>query len=148
MLVRSGITRSECWFPVSDTEQETRFQARLRDPTERWERSPMDLEARNHWVDSSRAEDAMSAATTIPEARRGWWPPRSGSARLNVIHHLLGQVPHEDLTPRRCRPGRRSRTTTSVRPGSQNVISDVTRDARRIDSAARPRTSFNRLCSS
>jgi polyphosphate kinase 2 len=100
MLVRSGIVLVKYWFSVSDTEQEKRFQARLQDPTKRWKLSPMDLEARNRWVDFSRAKDAMFAATDIPEAP--WWVVEADSekrARLNVITHLLGQVPYEDLTP-------------------------------------------------
>ncbi|RBY83882.1 polyphosphate kinase 2 [Geodermatophilus sp. TF02-6] len=100
MLVRSGITLVKYWFSVSDTEQEKRFQARLKDPTKRWKLSPMDLEARNRWVEFSRAKDAMFAATDIPEAP--WWVVEADvkkRARLNVITHLLGQVPYEDLTP-------------------------------------------------
>ena len=100
MLVRSGIVLIKYWFSVSDTEQERRFQSRLQDPTKRWKLSPMDLEARNRWVEFSRAKDAMFAATDIPEAP--WWVVDAEvkkRARLNVIHHLLGQVPYEDLTP-------------------------------------------------
>ncbi|MCZ2820472.1 polyphosphate kinase 2 [Modestobacter sp. VKM Ac-2977] len=100
MLVRSGITVVKYWFSVSDTEQEARFQKRLKDPTKRWKLSPMDLEARNRWVDFSRAKDAMFAATDIPEAP--WWVVEAEvkkRARLNVIAHLLTQVPYEDLTP-------------------------------------------------
>ena len=100
MLVRSGIVLIKYWFSVSDTEQESRFQSRLKDPTKRWKLSPMDLEARNRWVEFSRAKDAMFAATDIPEAP--WWVVDAEvkkRARLNVIHHLLGQIPYEDLTP-------------------------------------------------
>jgi polyphosphate kinase len=100
MLVRSGIVLVKYWFSVSDTEQERRFQSRLSDPTKRWKLSPMDLEARDRWVEFSRAKDAMFAATDIPEAP--WWVVDAEvkkRARLNVIHHLLGQVPYEDLTP-------------------------------------------------
>ncbi|MCZ2848689.1 polyphosphate kinase 2 [Modestobacter sp. VKM Ac-2978] len=100
MLVRSGITVVKYWFSVSDTEQEKRFQKRLKDPTKRWKLSPMDLEARNRWVDFSRAKDAMFAATDIPEAP--WWVVEAEvkkRARLNVMAHLLTQVPYEDLTP-------------------------------------------------
>ena len=100
MLVRSGIMLIKYWFSVSDAEQERRFQARLKDPTKRWKLSPMDLEARNRWVDFSRAKDEMFAATDIPEAP--WWVVDAEvkkRARLNVITHLLGQVPYEDLTP-------------------------------------------------
>ena len=100
MLVRSGIQLIKYWFSVSDAEQERRFQARLQDPTKRWKLSPMDLEARNRWVDFSKAKDAMFAATDIPEAP--WWVVEAEvkkRARLNVINHLLTQVPYEDLTP-------------------------------------------------
>ena len=100
MLVRSGLLVIKYWFSVSDAEQEKRFQSRLKDPTKRWKLSPMDLEARNRWVDFSRAKDAMFAATDIPEAP--WWVVEAENkkrARLNVIAHLLTQVPYEDLTP-------------------------------------------------
>ena len=129
MLVRSGITLIKYWFSVSDTEQEKRFQARLKDPTKRWKLSPMDLEARNRWVDFSRAKDAMFAATDIPEAP--WWVVDAEvkkRARLNVIHHLLGQVPYEDLTPEApTLPPRPPVEDDYVRPPkeSQNIIPDV-----------------------
>src|SRR4028118_656611 len=100
MLVRSAITVIKYWFSVSDRDQKKRFQKRLADPTKRWKLSPMDLEARNRWVDFSRAKDAMFAATDIPEAP--WWVVEAEvkkRARLNVITHLLTQVPYEDLTP-------------------------------------------------
>jgi polyphosphate kinase 2 len=100
LLVRSGIRLVKYWFSVSDAEQERRFQARLHDPTKRWKLSPIDLEARNRWVDFSRAKDAMLAATDIPEAP--WWVVDAEvkkRARLNVIAHLLTQVPYEDLLP-------------------------------------------------
>src|SRR4051794_17185317 len=100
MLVRSGILLVKYWFSVSDSEQEKRFQARLEDPTKRWKLSPMDLEARNRWVEFSRAKDVMFAATDIPQAP--WWVVEADDkkrARLNVITHLLGQVPYADLIP-------------------------------------------------
>jgi polyphosphate kinase len=100
LLVRGGIQLIKYWFSVSDAEQEKRFQARLQDPTKRWKLSPMDLEARNRWVDFSKAKDAMFAATDIPEAP--WWVVEADvkkRARLNVMTHLLAQIPYEDLTP-------------------------------------------------
>jgi polyphosphate kinase 2 len=129
MLVRSGIVLIKYWFSVSDTEQERRFQSRLKDPTKRWKLSPMDLEARNRWVQFSRAKDAMFAATDIPEAP--WWVVDAEvkkRARLNVIHHLLGQVPYEDLTPEPPKlPPRPKIKDDYVRPPmeSQKIIPDV-----------------------
>jgi polyphosphate kinase 2 len=129
MLVRSGIKIIKYWFSVSDAEQEKRFQKRLKDQTKRWKLSPMDLEARNRWVDFSRAKDAMFAATDIPEAP--WWVVEADvkkRARLNVMTHLLGQVPYEDLTPSAPElPPRPPISEDYVRPpkASQNIIPDV-----------------------
>ncbi len=129
MLVRSGITLVKYWFSVSDTEQEKRFQARLKDPTKRWKLSPMDLEARNRWVDFSRAKDAMFAATDISEAP--WWVVEADvkkRARINVMTHLLAQVPYEDLTPEPpVLPPRPPVTDDYVRPPkeSQHLVPDV-----------------------
>jgi polyphosphate kinase 2 len=100
MLVRSGIILLKYWFSVSDEEQESRFQARIDDPTRRWKLSPMDLEARNKWEQFSRAKDVMFSRTNIPEAP--WFTVEADDkrrARLNCIHHLLSKIPYEDMTP-------------------------------------------------
>ncbi|MBN2048168.1 MAG: polyphosphate kinase 2 [Anaerolineaceae bacterium] len=100
MLVRSGIILIKYWFSVSDEEQEKRFQARMNDVTKRWKLSDMDLAARSHWVDYSKAKDAMFESTDIKQAP--WWVVNADDkkrARLNCIHHLLTQIPYQDLTP-------------------------------------------------
>ncbi len=100
MLVRSKITLLKYWFSVSDEEQESRFQARIDDPTRRWKLSPMDLEARKKWESFSRAKDVMFSRTNIPEAP--WFTVEADDkrrARLNCIHHLLSKIPYEDMTP-------------------------------------------------
>ena len=100
MLVRSGILLLKYWFSVSDTEQEARFQSRIDDPTRRWKLSPMDLEARNRWVEFSQAKDAMFNRTNIPEAP--WFTVEADDkrrARLNCLRHVLSKVPWEDMTP-------------------------------------------------
>lgn len=101
MLVRSGLILLKYWFSVSDEEQERRFQDRMRDATKRWKLSPMDLESRRHWVEYSRAKDEMFAHTDIKQAP--WYVVNADNkkcARLNVISHLLSQIPYEDLTPK------------------------------------------------
>ena len=100
MLVRSGIVLIKYWFSVSDAEQERRFQDRIKTPTKRWKLSPMDLEARKHWADYSRAKDEMFAITDLKQTP--WHVINAEdkkSARLNVIHHLLSMIPYHDLTP-------------------------------------------------
>jgi len=100
MLVHSGLILVKYWFSVSDAEQERRFQSRLEDPTKRWKLSPMDLESRSRWVEYSKAKDQMFAYTDIKQAP--WYVVNADDkkrARLNVIHHLLGLIPYQDLTP-------------------------------------------------
>jgi polyphosphate kinase 2 len=100
MLVRSGIILIKYWFSVSDAEQETRFQARIDDPTKRWKLSPMDLQSRARWIEYSKAKDEMFRHTDIKQAP--WHVVNADSkrrARLNVIKHLLTLIPYQDLTP-------------------------------------------------
>lgn len=100
MLVRSDIILIKYWFSVSDTEQELRFQARIKDPTKRWKLSPMDLQSRSRWVEYSKAKDQMFAHTDIKQAP--WYVVNADNkmcARLNCIRHLLGFIRYEDLTP-------------------------------------------------
>ena len=102
MLIRSGIILIKYWFSVSDEEQERRFQARIDDPTKRWKLSPMDLQSRSKWMEYSKAKDAMFAYTDTKQCP--WYVVNADDkkrARLNMIAHLLSQIPHEDLTPER-----------------------------------------------
>jgi polyphosphate kinase 2 len=99
-LVNDGIILIKYWLHIDDDVQEERFQRRNTDPRRRWKLSPMDLEARARWVDYSRARDQMVANTDTPWAP--WYlvdATDKRSARLNVITHLLDQIPYEDLTP-------------------------------------------------
>ncbi len=101
MLVHSGIILRKYWFSVSMEEQERRFQSRLKEPTKRWKLSPMDLEARNHWAEYSKAKDIMFNRTNIKEAP--WHIIQADNkkrARLNCISHLLNSIHYEDLTPK------------------------------------------------
>ncbi len=101
MLIRSGIILIKYWFSVSDAEQERRFQERIHEPTKRWKLSPMDLESRHRWVEYSRAKDEMFAHTDVKHSP--WYVVNADDkrrARLNCIQHLLGMIPHKDLTPK------------------------------------------------
>src|SRR5262249_57685518 len=100
MLVRSGIYLIKFWFSVSDEEQEKRFVERMRNPIKRWKLSPMDLEARKHWVEYSKAKDEMLKHTDLEHAP--WFivdADNKKKARLNCIAHLLRQLPYKDLSP-------------------------------------------------
>ena len=98
MLVRSGIILLKYRFSITDDEQNLRFLMRIRDPLKQWKLSPMDLESRRRWEDYTRAKEEMLHRTHIPEAR--WWVVEGvnkKAARLNCIHHLLQQIPYEDV---------------------------------------------------
>jgi polyphosphate kinase 2 len=100
MLVRSGIILLKYWFSVSDEEQEKRFQQRSQDPKRRWKLSPMDLKSRDMWEEYSAAKDRMFDYTDIKQAP--WFVVNSDDkkkARLNCIHHILTQIPSEDILP-------------------------------------------------
>jgi polyphosphate kinase len=111
-MVDAGILLLKYWLEVSPEEQQRRLESRIDDPRKVWKLSDMDLESYSRWYDYSRARDAMFKATDS-----GWAPwflartddKRSG--RLNIISHLLGQVPykpldHRDIAlPERQRPG-------------------------------------------
>jgi len=98
MLVEDGVILLKYWFSVSDVEQEKRFRSRNDDPMRRWKLSPNDVLSITKWEDYSRAKDTMFVHTDIPESpwhevdnedkRRG---------RINMIHHLLTQVPYTQV---------------------------------------------------
>jgi len=116
-LVRSGTILIKYWLDIADETQEERFEARIDDPRKRWKLSPMDLKARSHWVDYSRARDAMLAHTDTDHAP--WWIVDANikrHARLNTITHLLDQVPYEDLTPKKLKLPRRQKAGGYVPP--------------------------------
>jgi polyphosphate kinase 2 len=98
MLVRSGIVLIKYWFSITDDEQHLRFKMRILDPLKQWKLSPMDLESRRRWEAYTKAKETMIERTHIPEAR--WWVVEAVDkkrARLNCIHHLLGQIPYREL---------------------------------------------------
>ncbi len=98
MLVRSGIQVIKYWFSISDEEQNLRFLGRIHDPLKQWKLSPMDLESRRRWELYTKAKEIMLERTHIPEAP--WWVVEAvdkKKARLNCIHHLLHQMPYEEI---------------------------------------------------
>ncbi|MBH3428906.1 polyphosphate kinase 2 [Pseudomonas alkylphenolica] len=98
MLVRSGIQLIKYWFSISDQEQHLRFLSRIHDPLKQWKLSPMDLESRRRWEAYTKAKEVMLERTHIQEAP--WWVVQADdkkAARLNCIHHLLEQMPYEEV---------------------------------------------------
>jgi polyphosphate kinase 2 len=111
-MTDSGIVLLKYWLEVSPGEQTRRLESRIHDPRKIWKLSDMDLKSYSRWYDYSRARDAMFAATDTAWAP--WYVAYTDDkkrGRLNIIHHLLSQVPYKpfpdrDITlPKRQRPG-------------------------------------------
>jgi polyphosphate kinase 2 (PPK2 family) len=97
-MVDSGIILLKYWLEVSPEEQTRRLEARIDDGRKIWKLSPMDLKSYSCWYDYSRARDDMFAATDTDFAP--WYVARSDDkkrARLNIITHLLDQIPYKTL---------------------------------------------------
>jgi polyphosphate kinase len=111
LVVESGIILLKYWLEVSPEEQSRRLQARINDGRKTWKLSPMDLESYRRWYDYSRARDEMFKASDTAWAP--WFVVRSDDkrrARLNVIRHLLDNIPHEKVTKKTVKlPKRQSR---------------------------------------
>jgi len=100
-MVDSGIILLKYWLEVGQDEQTRRLEARIDDGRKTWKLSPMDLESYSRWYDYSRARDEMLAATDLE--RTPWFVADSNDkkrARLNIISHLLDQIPYEPMPPR------------------------------------------------
>lgn len=98
MLQRSGIILIKYWFSITDEEQYARFTMRIKDPLKQWKLSPMDLESRRLWESYTKAKETMLEKTHTQDSP--WWIVAANdkkTARLNCIHHLLQQIPYQEI---------------------------------------------------
>ncbi len=111
VMGEAGIILLKYWLEVSPEEQQRRLEARIDDPRKIWKLSPMDLKSYGRWYDYSRARDDMFQATDTSWAP--WFVANSNDkkrARLNIISHLLTQIPYSDakreqpVLPKRQKP--------------------------------------------
>jgi polyphosphate kinase 2 len=111
-IVDSGVRLLKYWLEVDQQEQTRRLEGRIHDGRKTWKLSPMDLDSYSRWYDYSRARDAMFASTD--SAHAPWFVVDSNDkkrARLNIIRHLLDQIPYEPIKtpsitlPKRQKPG-------------------------------------------
>ncbi len=97
-MAESGILLIKYWLEVSPEEQTRRLESRINDARKVWKLSDMDLRSYTHWYDYSRARDDMFRASDT-----AWAPWHIANTddkkrgRLNIITHLLSQVPYETL---------------------------------------------------
>jgi polyphosphate kinase len=98
LMVKSGIILLKYWLEVSPEEQSRRLEGRIDDGRKIWKLSPMDLKSYDRWDDYTKARDEMFAATDTSWAP--WYVARSEDkmrVRLNLISHLLEQVPYQEI---------------------------------------------------
>jgi polyphosphate kinase len=94
-MVDTGIILIKYWLEVSPDEQTRRLEGRINDPRKVWKLTDMDLKSYTRWDDYSRARDKMLAATDTSWAP--WYIADTDDkkrGRLNIISHLLSQVPY------------------------------------------------------
>ncbi|MGA9860224.1 MAG: polyphosphate kinase 2 [Solirubrobacteraceae bacterium] len=99
-MIDSGIILLKYWLEVDQEQQTRRIESRIDDPRKVWKLSPMDLKSYSRWYEYSRARDEMLASTSTTFAP--WHVVDANSkkrARLNIISHLLDQIPY-DSPPR------------------------------------------------
>ena len=88
----------------------------------------MDTESRAHWVDYSRAKDAMFQHTDIKQAPWHVVPADvKRHARLNVISHVLSQFAYKTMKPVKIKFPERQKPGGYVRPPmeDQTIIPQV-----------------------
>jgi polyphosphate kinase len=96
LMVNSGVILLKYWLEVDADEQSRRLEGRIDDPRKIWKLSPMDLKSYTHWDDYTKARDDMFTASDTAWAP--WYVAISNDkkrVRLNIISHLLSQVPYE-----------------------------------------------------
>ena len=100
-MVDDGIILIKYFLNVSRDEQTRRLESRIDDPRKIWKLSPTDLKSYGHRYGYLRARDAMFIATSTE------WAPWhivgndvKKRGRLNIISHLLSQIPYEPLPAR------------------------------------------------
>ncbi|NMO55225.1 polyphosphate kinase 2 [Actinoplanes sp. TBRC 11911] len=110
-IVDSGVRLLKYWLEVSPEQQTLRLESRINDPRKIWKLSAMDLKSYSRWYDYSRARDEMFRTTDTAWAP--WYVANTDDkkrGRLNIITHLLANVPykplhHRDVTlPKRQKP--------------------------------------------
>jgi polyphosphate kinase 2 len=123
-MVDSGILLLKYWLEVSPDEQTRRLESRIDDPRKIWKLTDMDLASYTKWNEYSKARDDMFAASDTAWAP--WWVVHSDDkrrARLNVISHLLSQVPYKPLKRKKVTlPERRVKAGPSTENGGLRYI--------------------------
>ena len=116
-MVESGIILIKYWLEVGPDEQTRRLEGRINDPRKIWKLSDMDLLSYSKWFDYSRARDDMFRATDTSWAP--WFVAHTDDkkrGRLNIISHLLSQIPYTPVERRDIKLPKRKTDSDYVEP--------------------------------
>jgi polyphosphate kinase 2 len=97
-MIGTGIILLKYWLEVTPEVQQQRLEDRIDDGRKTWKLSASDVKSYHLWDEYTRARDEMFKASDTSWAP--WYVARSvheRRVRLNVISHLLEQIPYEDL---------------------------------------------------
>ena len=118
-MVDDGIILLKYFLNVSVEEQTRRLESRIDDPRKYWKLSPTDLKSYRRRYFYLRARDAMFAATSTE------WAPwhivdnnDKKRGRLNIISHLLSQIPYTPDAPPDVKMPKRPSAGGYVEPAS------------------------------
>jgi polyphosphate kinase 2 (PPK2 family) len=95
MLINAGIRLFKYYLDIERDEQARRLKERRRDPLTQWKISAIDKVAVKHWRDYTSCRDEMFRRTHSSQSP--WYVVRADqkhAARLNLIRHLLSQLPY------------------------------------------------------
>jgi polyphosphate kinase 2 len=104
LLVDDGMLLFKYWLTVDQVYQEERFAERRAEPLKRWKISPIDLQAREKYLEYGQAREAMLKAT---HTRHAPWTlvnfndQRAG--RLRLIRNLLERIPDTRIKEPLCK---------------------------------------------
>ncbi|MDB2385306.1 polyphosphate kinase 2 [Polaribacter sp.] len=96
MILESGIHLVKIYMSISKKEQEKRFADIKSNPLKQWKMSKLDEKAQDLWEDYTEYKNAMFEKTNT--AISPWKIIRANrktSARINVIQHILKQIPYD-----------------------------------------------------
>src|SRR6478752_4522642 len=117
IIIESGVILLKYWLEVGMEEQTRRLEARIDDPRKTWKLSPMDLASYGKWHEYTWARDEMFKATDTEWAP--WNVVDSNDkkrARLNLITHLLGQIPYKKVPREKVKLPKRGKVKKDRKP--------------------------------
>ena len=96
MLIQSETFLLKYYFSISKAEQKRRFKEIKENPLKRWKMTPVDERAQELWSEYTKYKKKMFHKTDTEQAP--WHiidANRKANARLEVITHILSQIPYE-----------------------------------------------------